>query len=111
MVFPNCTENNHDMPLPMTDTRPLFRPLFADITTLFRSLNDDAWLRPTFAGSWRVRDVAAHMLDTALRRLSFHRDRLLLAGKPPATDRDLAVLVNHLNASWVQVASRFSPRV
>ena len=26
------------------------------------------------AGAWRVRDVVAHLLDTALRRLAFHRD-------------------------------------
>jgi len=99
------------MPLSVTDTRLLFRPLCADITTLFHSLNDDDWLRPTVAGSWRVRDVAAHMLDTALRRLSFHRDKLAVPGKPPATDRELAALVNGLNASWVQVATRLSPSV
>ena len=32
------------------------------------------WNRPTVAGAWTVRDVAAHLLDGDLRRLSLERD-------------------------------------
>jgi uncharacterized protein (TIGR03083 family) len=99
------------MPLPVIDTRPYFRPLCADIVTLFRSLSEADWGRPTVAGSWRVRDVAAHLVDTALRRLSMHRDGLIPDGKPPANERELAALINELNATWVHTASRLSPRV
>ncbi len=101
------------MPLPMTDTRHLFRPLGADIVALLRDLPSDAWARPTLAGQWRVRDVVAHLLDTALRRLSCHRD----AWKPPAPahrvtgDQELVGFVRDLNAAWVDVAGRLSPRV
>ena len=68
------------MPLPVTDTRRAFRPLSVEIVGLLRSLSVEDWTLPTVAGSWRVRDVVAHLLDTALRRLSFHRDRSM----PPA---------------------------
>lgn len=95
-----------------TDTRPLFRPLCADVVSLLRSLRADDWDRPTLAGSWRVRDVAAHLLDTTLRRLSFHRDGL----RPPAPPsgggaREFVAFINELNATWVRVAARLSPRV
>ena len=100
------------MPLPVTDTRLLFRPLCGEIVDLLRTLGGDDWERPTMAGTWRVRDVVAHLLDTALRRLSFHRDRSM----PPtperaiAHERDLVDFINDLNASWVRAAERVSPR-
>jgi uncharacterized protein (TIGR03083 family) len=104
-------ENEAHMPLAVVDTRPLFRPLCADIVTLFRALTDDDWGCPTVAGTWRVRDVAAHLTDTALRRLSFHRDGLVPDGRPPTTQNELVALINELNASWVRSAARLSPRV
>jgi uncharacterized protein (TIGR03083 family) len=100
------------MPLPPTDTRHEFRPLCAEIVRLLRALDAADWERPTMAGTWRVRDIAAHLVDTALRRLSFHRDR----AAPPAPDRpingerDLVAFINELNASWVKAARRLSTR-
>src|SRR5205823_1296403 len=89
------------MPLPVIDTRPLFRPLCRDIVGVVGSLAPDDWTGPTAAGTWRVRDVVAHLIDTALRRLSFHRDRMRPPGRPPATDAELIALINQLNAAWV----------
>src|SRR5438067_672571 len=99
------------MPLPVIDTRPLFRPLCRDIVGVVGSLAADDWMRPTAAGAWRVRDVVAHLIDTALRRLSFHRDRMRPPGRPPATDAELIALINQLNAAWVGAADRLSARV
>jgi uncharacterized protein (TIGR03083 family) len=101
------------MPLPVTDTRLLFRPLCGDIVDLLRALSDDDWGRPTIAGTWRVRDVVAHLLDTALRRLSFHRDGLIppsASGRAPAGP-DLVAFINTLNATWIRAAERLSPRM
>ena len=95
------------MPLPVTDTRRAFRPLSGEIVGLLRSLGAEDWDRPTVAGSWRVRDVVAHLVDTALRRLSFHRDRSM----PPVSSAGSFVdLINDLNATWVHAARRLSPR-
>lgn len=65
------------------------------------------------AGTWRVRDVAAHLLDTALRRLSFQRDGCLprAAADHAPSGRDLVALIDRLNATWVRTAERLSPRV
>lgn len=97
----------------MTDTRFLFRPLCGEIVDLLRTLKRDDWERRTVAGTWRVRDVAAHLVDTALRRLSFHRDGLTPPRAPPAPSpaEDLAAFINALNATWVRAAERLSPRV
>lgn len=99
-------------PLTPVDTRHLFRPVATDLVDLLRDLPPDDWQRPTIAGSWLVRDVVAHLVDTTLRRLSFHRDGMT---PPPArainTDRDFVSFINELNAQWVTAARRLSPRV
>jgi len=99
--------------LPLTDTRFLFRPVSTEFVAVLEQLRPDDWLRPTMAGTWRVRDVVAHLVDGMLRRLSFHRDGLT----PPrparslTNDRDFVAFINDLNAQWVAVSNRFSPRV
>jgi uncharacterized protein (TIGR03083 family) len=98
---------------PVVDTRHLFRPLCRDIVALLRALSAEQWERPTLAGAWRVRDVVAHLLDTALRRLSFDRDGRVppVPARPLANERDLVAFINDLNATWVRTAERLSPRV
>src|SRR5262245_59905419 len=96
-----------EVPAPI-DTRALFRPVSSHLVTLLRELTRDEWDRPTVAGAWTVRDVVAHLLDTTLRRLSFHRDRML--PPPPAaaiaSERDFVDFINGLNAQWVSSAKR-----
>jgi uncharacterized protein (TIGR03083 family) len=104
------------MPLELTapiDTRPFFRPVSSSLVTLLSGLAIESWECPTVAGTWVVRDVVAHLLDTTLRRLSFHRDGMT----PPAptraiaSARDFVDFINTLNAEWVTSARRLSPRV
>jgi hypothetical protein len=94
-------------PLEPIDTRNLFAPLHAELMALLRALTADDWEKPTVARAWRVRDVAAHLLETRLRRLSGHRDGHRL----PPPDRPLVEWLNELNATWVVMARRFSPGV
>ena len=95
------------------DTRPLFRPVSRGLVTLLRGLSLEQWDRPTIAGTWVVRDVVAHLLDSTLRRLSFHRDGMMPPPPPKAiaSERDFVTFINDLNAQWVVSAKRLSPRV
>ena len=101
-----------ELPIPI-DTRPLFRPVSIRLVTLLRGLPLESWERPTVAGAWVVRDVAAHLLDSTLRRLSFHRDEMTPPSPPRAIDseREFVAFINQLNAQWVAAAKRLSPRV
>lgn len=66
-------------------TAHLVAPLHRELMTLLRGLSPDDWLRPTVAGDWRVRDVAAHLL--------------------------VVDWINHLNATGVETSRRLSTRV
>lgn len=94
-------------------TAHLFTPLHEDLIRVLEPLTPRDWLRPVETGVWRVRDVAAHLLDGDLRRLSFQRD----GHPPPEPDPppegygELVEWLNGLNDSWIQAAARLSPGV
>lgn len=70
------------------------------------------WTRPTSASEWTVKDVAAHLLDVDLRRLSAQRDGYLTPPpKPVDSNETLVQYLNDLNRTWVSAARRLSPRV
>ncbi len=95
------------------DTTPLLAPLHRELVRLLRDLDEEAWQRPTVCTGWRVRDLAAHLLDTDLRRLSFHRDGAALPtpSKPIEGYGDLVDHLNELNAQWVTAFRRVSREV
>lgn len=86
---------------------PLFAPLNDELIVLLRGLSDAEWSAHA-VGTWTVKDVAAHLLDTSLRRLSAQRDRYVL---PFDASQDLAAAINDMNARWVSSAQRLSPRI
>lgn len=98
-------------PLPVLDVRPLFRPLGEALVGLLRSLDAEAWERPTVCRLWRARDIAAHLLDTGCRRLSFDRDHHTPPPPPGAIGSyaDLLAFLDGLNATWVEASRRLSP--
>ena len=102
----------------MTPVRPiflteLFPNLDARLVELLRGLSEEDWRRPTACSAWDVGDIAAHLLDGNLRRLSSGRDSGgELASEPQILGHDdLVALVNQLNAEWITAARRLSPRV
>jgi uncharacterized protein (TIGR03083 family) len=99
------------VPVRPIDSADRFFPLGRELLALLRSLARSDWEAPTVCPAWNVRDVAAHLLDTALRRLAFGRDRLPLV--PPDDPIDsyvgLVAFLNRLNHDWVVAFRRVSP--
>jgi uncharacterized protein (TIGR03083 family) len=94
------------------DTAPLFRPLLRELGEVLAALAPTDWDRGTLAPAWKVRDVAAHLLDGDLRKIAVYRDSHFLTPDSPITsDRDLARFVNGLNQGGVAFAARLSPRL
>jgi uncharacterized protein (TIGR03083 family) len=89
----------------------LLRKVDGELIELLRSLSADDWDRQTMAPRWKVRDVAAHLLDTALRKLSMVRDSWFAGDAKPRSPQELVALVNRLNQEGVAVFGRLSPAV
>lgn len=84
----------------------------AKLIELLQSLTADEWDLQTVAPAWNVKDVAAHLLDTQLRKLSRVRDGYVAAPQPQITSHeDLIAFVNRLNAEGVAMYRRLSPAV
>ncbi len=93
------------------ETAHLYQPLLHELIALLRGLSADDWHKPTLAPRWRVRDIAAHLLDGDLRRLSLARDGHTMSTGPITGYRDVLALITDLNATGGSFAARLSPAV
>ena len=93
-------------------TRHLFQELDDLLLTRLRSLSPEEWQTRTPAGSWTVKQIAAHLLDGNLRAVSMLRDGYF-GESPGQIDGygDLVGYLNRLNADWVIATNRLSPEV
>ncbi|HLW54231.1 MAG TPA: maleylpyruvate isomerase N-terminal domain-containing protein [Candidatus Angelobacter sp.] len=92
-------------------TAHLFPALEAELLKLLASLSPYDWERQTAAPKWKVKDVASHLLDTQLRKLSLCRDGYAPETAAIASQTDLVSLINDLNERGVSLYRRLSPRV
>lgn len=94
------------------ETLHLFPILDEMLLSLLRALTPQEWEAQTVASLWKVKDVAAHLLDGNLRGLSMSRDKYF--GETPGvvhTPADLIRFLNGLNMSWTSALKRLSPEV
>jgi uncharacterized protein (TIGR03083 family) len=89
----------------------LLRKVDENLIDLLSALSLGEWDLQTVAPLWKVRDVAAHLLDTALRKLSLVRDFCHVETTNIRSQQDVITLVNRLNREGVAVYRRLSPRV
>lgn len=96
-------------PVPPLLTAHLFPVVETHLIELLQSLSDDDWERQTLAPKWKVRDVASHLLDTQIRKLSICRDGYVSEVPGAPGEADLVSFVNRLNADGVAMYRRLSP--
>src|SRR3984893_3057346 len=89
----------------------LLRRVDEKLVDLLGSLEPSEWDFRTIARLWKVRDVAAHLLDTVLRKLSMVRDSCSVDAVSIRSPQDVIALVHRLNAEGVTVYRRLSPPV
>jgi uncharacterized protein (TIGR03083 family) len=89
----------------------IIRQVDQHLIELLTSLDASEWDLPTITPQWSVRDVAAHLLDTALRKLSRGRDKCRVDSVNVRSHQDVITLVNRLNHEGVTVYRRLSPKV
>ena len=89
----------------------LFPVLEELLIELLRALSPAEWEAQTIAPRWKVKDVAAHLLDTQLRKLSTVRDNYRRETPAITSDSELVAFINRLNAEGVAVYGHLSPAV
>ena len=99
------------MNAPPVLTAHLFPILERRLIELLQSLEPAEWEAQTVAPKWKVKDVAAHLLDTQLRKLSIVRDGYIRTAPVIASPSDLSAFINGLNAEGVAVYGRLSSAV
>jgi uncharacterized protein (TIGR03083 family) len=87
----------------------LFDDERAALIQLLSGLSPEDWARPTACAGWSVKDVALHILGGDLSNISRRRDGF--DGLSLSPGEDLVSFVNRINADWVDVARRLSPRL
>jgi hypothetical protein len=91
----------------------LFPEVTGHLLDLLRSLSPAEWQLPTVSSQRRVKDIASHLLDGSLRRLSMQRDgyRPDDGRSQPQLGEPLLAFLNRLNDEWETAAHRLSPKV
>jgi uncharacterized protein (TIGR03083 family) len=92
-------------------TAHLFPKVEALLLDLLQSLSPEDWEKQTVSPKWKVKDVAAHLLDTPLRGVSIGRDGYHPEFPQINSSAELAGYINRLNQEGVDVYRRLSPAV
>ncbi len=88
-----------------------FERLAGALLELLEGLSPEDWHKPTVHTNRDVKDLAAHLLDTALRRLSMQRDGYFVPAGELRTFEDLVAFIQRANREWMIGARRVSPRI
>jgi uncharacterized protein (TIGR03083 family) len=89
-------------PLQPIFTADLFPKLEAKLIELLRGLAPEDWEKQTLAPKWKVKDVAAHLLDTQVRKLAAARHGYKSENSKKLSPEKLVALINSLNAEGVR---------
>lgn len=96
-------------PIAPIDVVHLLPVLDKKLIELLKSLSLQEWQKQTIAKLWKVKDVAAHLLDGNIRILSMLRDDYFGEKADVKSYQDLVDFLNGLNADWVKAMKRVSP--
>ncbi|MEV4086442.1 maleylpyruvate isomerase N-terminal domain-containing protein [Nonomuraea fuscirosea] len=94
---------------PAIDVRPLFPRERQALLDLLRALGPEDWSKETICPGWDVHDIAGHVLNDYLRRLSGSRDGY--PGAVFADDETLPAYLARTNGEFVAATRQLSPRV
>jgi hypothetical protein len=92
-------------------TLHLFPKLNHSLISLLGSLTQEEWLTPSPIEGRTVKDLASHLLDGSIRRLSQQRDQFF-PGKPVVyTYHDLVEYIQTINKEWILASRKISPQI
>jgi hypothetical protein len=98
--------------LEIIDARTLLKEVTGGLLALLPELKTADWDLPTCYPVWKVRNIAAHLLQTGIGRLSGQRDRYPTSEKPASVDfKTLVSFISGSNDRWGELFEAVSPRI
>lgn len=95
----------------MIDVLDAFAELNKELILLLENLSKEDWEKDTCLKNRNVKDLASHILDTSLRRLSLQRDNYFSENPEIHSYDDLVDFIQRLNRDWIGATRRLSPEV
>lgn len=89
----------------------LFPELYKELIALLKHLSLSDWQQSTVLPGRTVKDLASHLLDGSLRRLSLCRDNYQLKITQFESNEKLVQYIQELNKSWIEATKRLSPQI
>ena len=93
----------------MIDVLPIFPKLDALLIEVLSGLSPQQWHKDTICKQWKVKDIAAHVLDVAIRRLSIGSDAYQMPAAAINKQGENLEYLNYLNAGRLSTYERVSP--
>jgi hypothetical protein len=95
------------------ETIHLFPELNSNLIQLLRDLEEYEWEIQSPIKGRTVKDLASHILDGSLRRLSIQRDNFADSSKKVEIKKysDLVDFIQGLNEEWIFASRRLSPKI
>jgi hypothetical protein len=95
------------------ETIHLFPELSTEFISLLKGLEHEEWEKPSPIEGRTVKDLASHILDGSLRRLSLQRDKFSDNSRETNINSysDLVSYIQDLNKEWILASRRLSPKI
>lgn len=94
------------------ETLHLFQDLNQELIYFLADLKKEEWLLPSPVEGRTIKDLAAHLVDGSLQRISIIRDHYQHTFDPePTTNHEFVSLLQQKNTEWIAAFRRLSPRI
>ncbi|MFC1843103.1 hypothetical protein ACFLYU_05600 [Candidatus Dependentiae bacterium] len=95
----------------MIHTIELFPEINAQLILLLKDLSIEDWHRETVLPGRTVKDIASHILDCSLRKLSIQRDGYTNIKTSVTSFEGLVEFIQKMNRDWIEASRRLSPQI
>lgn len=95
----------------MIKTLDLFEELKNELITLLETLDASEWEKETCLMGRSVKDLASHIMDTSLRRVSMGKDKYFAETPGDFSHDGLVRFIQEQNRKWIGATRRISPRL
>jgi hypothetical protein len=89
----------------------VYPTLLSKVVGILRNLENEAWEYKTLLPTWRIKDIVAHLVSGALRKLSSIENATPTPHRQILDYKGLVAAINRENEQWVETIRNLHPNV